>query len=91
MKNAVFWDVTPCGSVRTDVSEECIVFIIRVTGIGELGATLVVTGNRSTLRASVGDEVFTAVTMENIVFCYIKTQFVPHRRHITSPLQIPAG
>jgi hypothetical protein len=24
MKNAVFWDVTPCGIVRTDVSKECI-------------------------------------------------------------------
>jgi hypothetical protein len=27
---------------------------------------------------------------KNIKF-YIKTQFVPHRRHITSPLQSPAG
>jgi hypothetical protein len=33
MKNAVFWDVT---LVRTDVSEERIAFIIRVTRIGEL-------------------------------------------------------
>jgi hypothetical protein len=32
-------------------------------------------------------EVFTAVTMQNSVFWNIKTQFVPHRRHITSPLQ----
>jgi hypothetical protein len=36
-------------------------------------------------------EVFTAVTMKNVVFCDLKTQFVLHRRHITSPLQIPAG
>jgi hypothetical protein len=36
-------------------------------------------------------EVFTAVTMKNAVFFDIKTQFVLHRRHITSPLQIPAG
>jgi hypothetical protein len=35
-------------------------------------------------------EVFTAVTMKNAVFCDIKTQFVLHRRHITSPLQSPA-
>jgi hypothetical protein len=34
MKNAVFWDVTPCGSCKS----------IRVTRIGELG-TLAVTGN----------------------------------------------
>jgi hypothetical protein len=31
--------------VRTDVSEKRITFIIRVTGIGELGATLSVTSN----------------------------------------------
>jgi hypothetical protein len=29
--------------------------------------------------------------MKNVVFWDIKTQFVPHRRHITSPLQSPAG
>jgi hypothetical protein len=36
-------------------------------------------------------EVFTAVTMKNVVFWDIKTQFVLHRGHITSPLQSPAG
>jgi hypothetical protein len=35
--------------VRTDVSEELGSSFIRVTRIGELGATLVVTSNRSTL------------------------------------------
>jgi hypothetical protein len=30
MKTAVFWDVTPCGSLRTNVSEERIASIIRV-------------------------------------------------------------
>jgi hypothetical protein len=39
----------------------------------------------------VGFEVFTAVTMKNAVFWDIKTQFVLHRRDITSPLQSPAG
>jgi hypothetical protein len=34
---------------------------------------------------------FTVVTMKNGVFWYIKTQFVLHRRHITSLLQSPAG
>jgi hypothetical protein len=29
--------------------------------------------------------------MKNVVFWDIKSQFVLHRRHITSPLQIPAG
>jgi hypothetical protein len=35
MNNAVFWDVTPHGSCkRTDISEERIASIIRVTRIG---------------------------------------------------------
>jgi hypothetical protein len=29
--------------------------------------------------------------MKNAVFWDIDIQFVPHRRHITSPLQIPAS
>jgi hypothetical protein len=36
-------------------------------------------------------EVFTAVTMKNVDFWDIKTQFVLHRRHITSPLPSLAG
>jgi hypothetical protein len=36
--------------VRTDVSEELIASIIKVTRIGELGTTLAVTSNRRTLR-----------------------------------------
>jgi hypothetical protein len=36
--------------VRTDVSEERSASFIRVTRIGELGTTLVVTSNRRTLR-----------------------------------------
>jgi hypothetical protein len=32
-------------------------------------------------------ELFTAMTMKNVVFWDIETQFVLHRRHITSPLQ----
>jgi hypothetical protein len=31
------------------------------------------------------------MTMKNAVVWDIKTQFVPHRRHITSPLWRPAG
>jgi hypothetical protein len=28
---------------------------------------------------------------EEVVFWDIKTQFIPHRKHITSPLQSPDG
>jgi hypothetical protein len=36
-------------------------------------------------------EVSRAVTRKNIVFWNIKTPFIPHRKHITSLLQSPAG
>jgi hypothetical protein len=36
--------------LRTDVSEESIASIVKVTRIGELGTTLAVTSNRRTLR-----------------------------------------
>jgi hypothetical protein len=36
-------------------------------------------------------EDFAAVTMKNVVFWDIKVQFLPHRKHITSPLQSPEG
>jgi hypothetical protein len=36
-------------------------------------------------------EVFSAVAMKNAVFWNIKTQFIPHRRHIMSLLQGPAS
>jgi hypothetical protein len=42
-------------------------------------------------RFCVRFEVFAAVTMKNVVLWDIKTQFVPHRRHVMSPLQSPAG
>jgi hypothetical protein len=43
IKSGVFWDVTPCDLVRTDVSEELSASFIRVKRIGELGTTLAVT------------------------------------------------
>jgi hypothetical protein len=36
-------------------------------------------------------QVIMVVTMKNVVSWDIKTQFVLHRRHITSPLQSPAS
>jgi hypothetical protein len=55
MKNGAFWDLTACGLVRTDVSEELRASIIRVRRIGELG-TLAVTSNRRTLRRNTDTE-----------------------------------
>jgi hypothetical protein len=54
MNNVVFCDVTPCGSCKSDVSEEFSASFIRVTRIGELGTTLAVTSNRRTLRRNTG-------------------------------------
>jgi hypothetical protein len=51
MKNAVFWNVTPCGSiVKTDILEERTASIFRVTKIVELGTTLLCEYFRSVRR-----------------------------------------
>jgi hypothetical protein len=52
--------------VRTDVLEEPSASIIRVTRIGELGTTLVITSNRRTLRNSSETLVLTRATRRNI-------------------------
>jgi hypothetical protein len=48
-------------------------------------------GQKTTKDNKVRFEIFTAVTMKDVVFCDIKTHFVLHRRHISSPLQSPAN
>jgi hypothetical protein len=45
MKNSVFWDVTPSGSCKNNVSEECITSVIRVERISDLGTAIAVTSN----------------------------------------------
>jgi hypothetical protein len=49
MKNGIFWDLTPCDSVRTYASDELSASFIRETRIGEIGETLTVTSNRRRL------------------------------------------
>jgi hypothetical protein len=62
----------------------------RITGGEERGFTFFTNiGNFPT--EDIRLEVFTAVTMKNVVFWDTKTQFVPQRRYITSLLQSPAG
>jgi hypothetical protein len=55
LKNDVFWDVTPCGSCKNDVSEEPSASFIKVTRIGELGTTLAATSNRRKLRRNTNE------------------------------------
>jgi hypothetical protein len=50
LDDAVFWDVTPCGSCENRRFPGSIVSIIRVKRIGELGTTLATTITRSTPR-----------------------------------------
>jgi hypothetical protein len=50
MKNAVLRNVMYVVFVRTDVSEELTVSVIRLTRIRELGIALAGTSNRPTLR-----------------------------------------
>jgi hypothetical protein len=45
MNNAVFWDVTPCGSCGDRRFEIYIASIVRVERINALGATSAVTSN----------------------------------------------
>jgi hypothetical protein len=39
------------------------------------------------LQIRVRFEVFTAATTKNAVFWDIKSEFLPHRKHFTSPLE----
>jgi hypothetical protein len=54
------WLLRRVALVRTEVSEERIASIYRVTRIGELGKTLAVTSNRHTLRRNVDELTLTA-------------------------------
>jgi hypothetical protein len=45
IENAVFWGVIPSVLIRTNVSEESIVFMIKVKRISELVTTLAVISN----------------------------------------------
>jgi hypothetical protein len=49
-KNVIFWDVRRVTLVRTVVSEKRIALIIRVKRVGEIGTTLALTSNHSTLH-----------------------------------------
>jgi hypothetical protein len=40
LKKAVFWDVAPCGSVRTDILEERVASTFKVERMSELGTIL---------------------------------------------------
>jgi hypothetical protein len=60
--------------VRTDVSEELSASIIRVSRVGELGRTLTLTSNRSTLQRNT---VLTIITL-----CHIPKDGI---FHITQP------
>jgi hypothetical protein len=52
MKNVVFLDVTRAALVRTDVSGELNITIIRVTRIGAIG-NLTITSNRSRMLRNI--------------------------------------
>jgi hypothetical protein len=80
------WTMPSCGMwycvarVRTDVSEE-----------RNASTDWKESVRQDQRKRYVRFDVFTALTMKNGVFWYIKPQFVLHRRHITFPLQSPAS
>jgi hypothetical protein len=55
MKNAIFWDVSQCGSCN-DVSEEYIASIIRVNISNELRRTLGVTSSTGSFHPDGGSD-----------------------------------
>jgi hypothetical protein len=57
--------------VRTDVSEECIASIVRVTRISELGTTLAITSNRRTLRRGTWGN----IPEDGILHCHRRDNF----------------
>jgi hypothetical protein len=73
MKNAVFWDVTRVAFVRTDISEEGIAFIIKVTTIGELETSAVTSNGRTLRRNTTQTTALPWLSLHNDVF---STEFV---------------
>jgi hypothetical protein len=66
--------------VRTDVSEECVAFIIKAKRIVELGTALALTSNLSSLRllitANVVRSSLILVTLMKEVICFPETSVV---------------
>jgi hypothetical protein len=83
MKNGVVWDVTPCGSCKNR----------RLLGyknpIRTSQETHYVFATEPSQLMLWKISIFTAATMKVAVFWDIRTQFLPHRRHIRSSLQSP--
>jgi hypothetical protein len=71
MKNVVFWDVTPCGSIRMDVSEESIASIMRLERIGELR-----------MLAVTSSPILATLMMEMIISSETSVLTTATRRHI---------
>jgi hypothetical protein len=65
--------------------EDFLVYVRRLRGLVSVKI------NFPSNNYSVKFEVFTAVAMKSGVFWDIKTEFVLHRRHVTSRLQSPAS
>jgi hypothetical protein len=78
MKNTVFWDVTQCDSLRTEVLEERIASIIRVTRFGELGATLTVTPTEAYCEET--------VTLLSLLRLLVTTNIVPSSPILVTPM-----
>jgi hypothetical protein len=71
MKNAVFWDVTPCVSCMNRRFEGTSAYIIRVTRVGELGTnvlpgSLILVGLLMEALSSSETSVLTRATRRNI-------------------------
>jgi hypothetical protein len=83
IKNVVFWYVTQCDSLRTDISEERIASIIRQIRISDLGRALAITVTVSvTADALPGSMNVFTLMMEAIIVSETFVLRAATRRHI---------
>jgi hypothetical protein len=82
MNNAVFWDVMSRGACKTEVSEERIGSVIRVTRIGELGTT-----SAAFLLCSVRRLLVTANVIPNSPILVTLMTERPHSSEMSVPIR----
>jgi hypothetical protein len=93
LRRTVFWGITPSATLKVNrhlggrmPSSGMLCCVALVSNVWEERSASIIRWTR------IGEPATTlAVTIKSAVFSDIKTLFVPHRRHITSPLQSPAS
>jgi hypothetical protein len=85
LKNAVFWDVTPCDSRKNRRFGEIFTLTIETLRIGEVGKTLAATSNRCKLRRNT--KYFYFVFLRSVHRLLVTAKVVPSS-HILATLMM---